>query len=234
MDEMAWVDYGRTEAHLAAGSWDDAIEIGLRAIETAESRALFRIAVRTWFALRPIAGALGRTDLIERAFPVFEEIRGSTQSPYARVIVGAMDLAFADAGLLPPFVPELEPRLVSFELGYGDPSWFAALEAVVGSWLGAGAFADARTALDQLQASNERRRISQLALSSQALMRSWLLLAEGDTAAAAGEAERALETRAPWWRSRSLRALGEAGAGTSQTLAEAAALERSLGIEPSS
>ena len=49
-----------------------------------------------------------------------------------------MELAFADAGLLPPFVPELEPRLTSFELGYGDPSWLAALEAIVGSWLAAG------------------------------------------------------------------------------------------------
>jgi class 3 adenylate cyclase len=233
VDELAWVDYDRTEAHLVAGSWDDAIEVGLRAIEAAESRALFRIAVRTWFALRPIARARGRTDLIERAFPVFEGIRGSTQSPYARVIVGAMELAFADAGLLPAFVPELEPRLASFELAYGDPSWLASLEAVVGSWLGAGALADARTALDRLRASSEGRRTSQLVRASQALMQSRLLLAEGDATAAAAEAERALETRAPWWRSQALRALAATGAGTAQTLTEAAALERSLGIEAS-
>ena len=233
VDEAAWVDYGRTEAHLAAGSWDDAIEVGLRAIEAAERRSLFRIAVRSWFALRPIARARGRTDLIERAFPVFEEIRSSSPSPYARVIVGAMDLAFADAGLLPPFLPELEPRLASFELGYGDPSWLAALEAVVESWLDAGVLADARVALDRLGASNERRRTSQLAQASYALMRSRLLLAEGDAAAAAREAERALVTRAPWWRSRALRALAAADATRAEALAEAAALERSLGIEPS-
>jgi len=64
-------------------------------------------------------------------------------------------------------------------------------------------------------------------------MWSRLLLAEGDAAGAAAEAERALDTRAPWWRSRALRALAAAGAGTTETLAEAAALERSLGIEPS-
>jgi class 3 adenylate cyclase len=233
VDEMAWVDYDRTEAHLVAGSWDDAIEVGLRAIEAAESRALFRIAVRTWFALRPIARARGRMDLIERAFPVFEEVRGSSQSPYARVIVGAMELAFADAGLLPPFVPELEPRLTSFELGYGDPSWLAALEAIVGSWLAAGALADARTALDRLRASNVSRRTSRLARASHALMWSRLLLAEGGAAAAAAEAERALDTEAPWWRAQALRALVATGGGTAETLAEAAALERSLGIEPS-
>ena len=174
--------------------------VGLRAIEAAEARALFRIAVRTWFALRPIAQARGRTDLIERAFPVFDGIRGSSQSPYARVIVAAMELAFAEAGLRPAFVPELEPRLASFDLGYGDPSWIAALEAVVESWLDAGAVADARTALDRLRASIEGKRLSQLALASQALMRSRLLLAEGDAAAAAAEAERALDTDAPWWR----------------------------------
>jgi hypothetical protein len=63
-------------------------------------------------------------------------------------------------------------------------------------------------------------------------MRSWLLLAEGDATVAATEAERALESRAPWWRSRALRALAAAGAGTTETLAEAAALERALGLEP--
>jgi hypothetical protein len=231
-DELAWVDYERAEAHLVAGSWDDSIAIGLRAIEAAEARALFRIAVRTWFALRPIAQARGRTDLIERAFPVFDGIRGASESPYARVIVGAMELAFAEAGLQPAFVPELEPRLASFDLGYGDPSWLAALEAMVESWLGAGAVADARTALERLRASVEGKYLSKLGLSSHALMWSRLLLAEGDATASAAEARRALDTAAPWWRSRALRALAKAGAASPEELAEADALERSLGIEP--
>jgi class 3 adenylate cyclase/tetratricopeptide (TPR) repeat protein len=231
-DEVAWVDYERTEAHLVTGSWDEAITVGLRAVEAAEARDSFRIAVRAWFTLRPIATARGRTDLIERAFPVFERIRGSTQSPYALVIVAAMELAFAEEGLMPRFVPELEPRLASFDLGYGEPSWAAALEAVVGSWLDAGALTEARTALDRLEASMEGKQVSQLSLASQALMRSRLLLAEGDATGAAAEAEKALETRAPWWRSRALRALAAAGAGTAERVAEAAALERSLGVEP--
>ena len=230
--EAVWVDFEHAEAHLVAGSWDDALAFGLRAIEAAEERNLSRLAVRSWFALRPIAQARRRTDLIERAFPLFERIRGSSQSPYARVVVGAMELAFAEAGLQPTFVPELEPRLASFDLGYGDPSWLAAVEAVVGAWLDAGALAEARTALDRLRAASEGKNLSKLALASQALLRSRLALAEGDAAEAAVEAERALQTQAPWWRALALRALEAAGAATPEALAEAAALEQTLGVEP--
>jgi class 3 adenylate cyclase/tetratricopeptide (TPR) repeat protein len=233
VESAAWTEYSRTEAHLAAGSWDDALVVGLRAIETAEERNFLRVGVRTWFTLRPIARARSRTDLIERALPLFDRMRGSSDSPYARIMVAAMDLAFAEAGLLPSFVPALEPRLPSFSLGYGEPSWMAALEAIVQSWLDAGALAEARTALDRLQAAVEGKRVSSLTRSSQALMLSRLLLAEGDAAAAAAEAERALDTRAPWWRSQALRALAVAGAASPEALAEAEALERSLGIEPS-
>jgi hypothetical protein len=229
--EAAWTDFERAEAHLVAGTWDDALAVGLRAIEAAEERSLSRVAVRTWFALRPIAQARRRADLIERAFPLFERIRGSSDSPYARVIVGAMELAFAEAGLQPAFVPELEPRLASFDLAYSDPSWIAAVETVVGSWLDSGALVEARTALDRLRAAAEGRKRSRLALASQALLCSRLRLAEGDRAEASVEAERALQTQAPWWRARALRALAEAGAAPAEALAEAAALERSLGIE---
>ena len=142
-----------------------------------------------------------------------------------------MNLAFAEAGLLPRFVPELEPRLASFDLGYGDPSWLAALEAVVDAWLDAGAPAEARIALERLRASTEGKHVSKLALASHALMWSRLLLAEGDAPAAAAEAERALDTKAPWWRLQALRALAATGTASTETLAEAAALERLLGIE---
>jgi class 3 adenylate cyclase/tetratricopeptide (TPR) repeat protein len=228
VEAAAWTEYSRVEVHLAAGTWDDALAVGLRAIEAAEERNLLRVAVRIWFTLRPIALARGRTDLLERAFPLFERLRGSSDSPYARIMVAAMDLAFAEAGLLPSFVPELSQRLPAFTLGYGEPSWIAGLEAVVQTWLDAGAPDEARIALDGLQAAIEGKQVSQLALASQALMRSRLLRAEGDPAAAAAEAERALDTRAPWWRARALRALG-----TPEAVAEAEALERSLGIEPS-
>jgi len=65
-------------------------------------------------------------------------------------------------------------------------------------------------------------------------MSSRLLLAEGDPTGAAAEAEKALETRSPWWRARALRTFAATGAAPEDALAEAAALERSLGIEPSS
>jgi hypothetical protein len=230
VEDAAWNDYARTEAHLVAGTWDDALAAGLRAIEAGEARNLFRVCVRSWFALRPIALARGRTDLIERAFPLFESTRGRSDSPYARVISTAMDLAFAKAGLLPAFVPELEPRLASFDLAYDDPSWLAAVEAVVGSWLDTGSLAEARTALDRFRAAVEDKNMAGLAFASQAFLRSRLLLAEGDVAAAAAEVARALETRAPWWRLRALRTLEAAGAASGEALEEAAKLERSLGI----
>ena len=234
VEDALWTDFARTEAHLVAGSWDDGLAVGLRAIEAAEERSMHRVAVRSWFALRPIAQARRRSDLIERAFPLFEGIRGMSDSPYVRVIVTGMDLAFAEAGLLPAFVPELEPRLASFDLVYDDPSWLAAAEAVVGSWLDAGALAEARTALDRFRAAAERGNMARLAFASEALMRSRLLLAEGDPTGAAAEAEKALETRSPWWRARALRTFAATGAAPEDALAEAAALERSLGIEPSS
>jgi hypothetical protein len=234
VEDAAWNDFARAEAHLVAGTWDDALEVGLRAIEAGEARDLFRVCVRSWFALRPIVLARRRTDLIERAFPLFEATRGRSDSPYARVISTAMDLAFAETGLLRAFVPELEPRLASFDLAYDDPSWLAAVEAVIGSWLDTGALVEARTALDRFRAAAEDKNMARLAFTSQALLRSQLLLAEGDPAGAAAEAESALETRAPWWRLRALRALAAAGGATPQAFAEVEALERSLGIEPSS
>ena len=145
-----------------------------------------------------------------------------------------MDLAFAEAGLLPPFVPELEPRLASFDLGYGDPSWLAALEAIVDSWLAAGALADARTALERLRASSEgKHRVE----AGACLARAHVVAAAARRGRRDGRRRRGAsgrsDTEAPWWRSQALRALAAAGAAPAEALAEAAALERSLGIEPS-
>jgi hypothetical protein len=72
--------------------------------------------------------------------------------------------------------------------------------------------------------------MARLAFASEALLRARLLLAEGDPARAAVEAESALESSSPWWRVRALRALEAAGAASDDALEEAAELERSLGI----
>jgi hypothetical protein len=85
-------------------------------------------------------------------------------------------------------------------------------------------------ALDRFRAAAVSRNMARLAFASQALLRSRLLLAEGDPGGAAVEAESALETRSPWWRLQSLRVLAAAGAASQAQLAEAVTLERSLGI----
>jgi hypothetical protein len=59
------------------------------------------------------------------------------------------------------------------------------------------------------------------------------VLARGEDCAAEREAERALtllESRAPWWRAKAIRALEQAGAATAPTLKEAATIENGLGI----
>ena len=107
VEGTGWADYGRAEANLSLGDWDAAIATGLEAIAYAEARDLRRIVVRTWFALRPIAVARGRVDLLEQAYPPFAARQGvEPDSFYARIVTTAMHLAFADAGLEPRFVPD--------------------------------------------------------------------------------------------------------------------------------
>ena len=139
VEGTGWATYARTEANLSLGDWDGAISTGLDAIAYAEARDLHRVVVRTWFALRPIAVARGRADLLQQAYPRFAARQGTEpDSFYARIVTTAMHLAFADVGIEPPFVPELETRLPCFDFDHGGPSWLAAVEAVVGSWFDAG------------------------------------------------------------------------------------------------
>ena len=231
VESAGWADYARCEANLSAGRWDDALETGLRAIELAGARSMHRVAVRSWFVLRPLALARGRHDLLERAFPLFEARQGvEPDSPYARIVTTAMHLAFAELGLEPSFVPDLEDRLPAFDLDHGSPSWLAGIETVVGAWLRAGMRDGAEEALDRMRARLGRGPATRLARATEAILRSRLLLARGEREAAATEAAAALGTTSPWWRAKALRALEAAEAASAAQLAEAGLLERSLGL----
>ena len=97
VEGTGWAAYGRTEANLSLGDWDAAIAAGLEAIAYAEARDLRRIVVRTWFALRPIAVARGQVDLLQQGYPPFAARQGlEPDSFYARIVVTAMHLAFAE------------------------------------------------------------------------------------------------------------------------------------------
>jgi hypothetical protein len=231
VEAAGWADHARCEAHFSAGRWDDALAAGLRAIELAEARSMHRVAVRSWFVLRPLVVARGRRDLLERAFARFEARRGAEpDSPYARIVTTAMHLAFAEAGLEPRFVPDVAERLPSFDLDHGTPSWLAGVEAVVDAWLDASLLDDVEAALDRMQARLGRGTPTGLARASEAILRSRLLHARGDGVGAAASASRALDVASPWWRLQALRALEAAGGATAAQLAEAASLEGALGI----
>ena len=226
------MDYARTEALLSIGDWDAAIVTGLDAVAYAEERNLHRLAVRTWFALRPIAVARGTTDLLERAYPRFAARQGlEPDSFYARIVTTAMHLAFADVGLEPRFVPPLEPRLPSFEMEHGSPSWLAAVEAVVAAWLAVGDLDGVDAALTRMRATFVRAPPTGLAVSTEALLRARVLAQRGAIPEAIAAARAAREVRAPWWRAKAARLVGEL-AGDTHALREAEQFEARLGLAP--
>jgi tetratricopeptide (TPR) repeat protein len=232
LEGRGWADYLRAEAHLSAGRWDEAIEAGLSAIELGETYDYHRVVVRSWFVLLPIASAQGREDLIRQALPRFESRRGrEPDSHYARIVATAVHLHFAAAGLIPPFVPEVAERLPSFDLDQAGPSWLAGVETVVGTWLQVGDYDGTQQALDRMRARLEVGTSTGLARGVEALLRARLLLGRDEAENAAAQANNALAViRAPWWRSKALRVLEQAGAAEPVQLEEARSIEAHLGI----
>ncbi|MGZ4418258.1 MAG: ATP-binding protein, partial [Gaiellaceae bacterium] len=232
LEGRGWADYLRAEALLSAGRWDEALEAGLTAIELGETYDYHRVVVRSWFVLLPIASAQERGDLIQQAFPRFESRRGrEPDSYYARIVSTAVHLHFAAAGLIPPFVPEVAERLPSFDLDHSGPSWLAGVETVVGAWLHAGDHDGTQQALDRMSARLEVGRATGLARGVEALLRARLLLGRDEAENAAAQANGALAViRAPWWRSKAIRVLEQAGAAEPAQLKEARSIEAHLGI----
>jgi class 3 adenylate cyclase/tetratricopeptide (TPR) repeat protein len=231
VEQTAWCDYVLTEAALAAGRWDDALESGLRAIALGEERGFIRVVYRSWSVLTPIALARGRAELFRQArqrFPVWGE-PGPSDSTFARVMVTAIQLRLAAAGLEPPFVPEVEWLLPSFDLGHGGPSWLASIETVVESWLAAGEHEGAARALDRMLPGLETR----LACAVEALLRARLESVRKHPVEAAEEARRALSLlgeNGPWWRAKAIRQLENVGKADADLVAVAGELEGWLGI----
>ena len=232
VEMAAWCDYGRAEAQFCAGRWDEAIEAGLQAVEAGEAHDFHRVVVRSWFVLLPIARARGCADLVTRGYPRFATRRDLEQpSPYARIVSTAAHLHFAAQGLEEAFVPDIQERLVSFDLDHAGPSWLASVDTVVGTWLNVGDLDSAEFALDRMRTRNAQGS-SQLGRATEAILRARLLALRGD-AEAAGEAERvlaALGDRAPWWRRKAIRVLEDVGAASAALAREARAIDAQLGL----
>ncbi len=234
-EALAWIDYGRTEAGLVSGEWTAALEAALRGLERAEQNAYHRAAVRTWFAVVPIVFAQARADLMERGFRWWQQRDRSFSaptSPYARIMRAAMELRFAAAGFLPPFVPEPVPLMESFAAAQEHlPSWIAASETVLLTWLRVGELDAVREALQRW--SEGRFTASPLAHGAEALVRARLLQAEdADSIAAAEAARHALDlfrvARALWWIVNAIQVLEGIGKSTTELTREARVISRRL------
>src|SRR5215218_3532420 len=232
-EALAWSHYGSVELGLVSGQWDRAVAAGRRALEIGVANGYDRPVVRTWSAVLPIAAARRDTALLdEGARWLTERFREpENPSPYARIMMAARRLDIASAGLGPRIVPGVEERLASFALPYATPSWLAALEAVVESWLAAGELDGVERCLDEMRATAGRTAL--LRRGTEALLRARLRAARGESGAgegALGALEDFRACSAPWWIAKALHMRTVVGEASSGERAELARIEGELGI----
>ena len=234
-EQVAWCHYASTEVAFITGDWDAAWGSGLRALEISEQHAYHRSIVRTWFALTAIAHAQRRTDEMARAFAWFDPRRNTfPDSPFGRMMHGAVDARAAAFGLCPEFVAP-NSFLDAWNEAPGLPSWYAATEIVVDGWLNAGRNELVTAAVARMREWEQLPLTSPLARASADLVQARLQRAAGDASAARSLAERSLgfarTVGAPWWIVKALRARQMAGEPLSaQELDEATAIERRMGL----
>ena len=236
-EETGWIRYLEAEAGFVSGDWAAAREAGVRAIDLGEANAYYRLTVRTLHVLIPIAVVQGDRALLERAARWYKGLEGKFEfpdSPYSRVIRSAQDIELAAAGLWEPYVPEVGPRLASFDDDPSGPSWSAAVDRILRSWLDAGMVEGAAEALGVMRKAVERSvSISSLGRGSWRLLQARLAEAKSEASEAGEHARAALaefrSVGAPWWMAKAIRLLERTGSANSELLAEVAGIERRLG-----
>jgi class 3 adenylate cyclase len=233
-ERLAWIGQARCELELEAGDWPLARAEAIRALDLAEERGYDRAAVRTWFAIMPIADACADTDLLRRAATWFQERRQAfPSSPYGTLNRTAIELRLASAGLGPS--PDLDPALLldGFEQVENAAGWLASIERIVDGWLAEGRLEVAAEGIRRY-AAVALPDVSPLLAASRALVQGRLTkhrAQPGEATAAARAALAAARTAgAPWWISQSLRLLDELGSGSATEHEEAIGIERTLGI----
>lgn len=236
-EDLAWIDYLRSEAGFVSGDWDAALGAGRRAIEVGERNAYHRAVVRAWHVVLPIAELRGERELITHAHRWFEARRHSfPDSPYARLMQWVFETRFIRAGLSPMTLPDPDRLLPSFESEPGGPSLLSAIEDVVEAWLAAGELDAVRGALERTdRALAAAPDASSLARGCATYLRTRLTVAQGS---GGGDVERlarlALESfrhgSAPWWIAKSLRVLEAAGLASDDESAELRDIRQRLGL----
>jgi hypothetical protein len=235
-EDGGWVDYVTTEAAFVIGSWDEALATGLRVVQLGEANAYLRLTVRTLHVLIPIAAVRGRRDVLERAAAWYRGLEGKFEfpdSPYSRIIRAAQDVELAAHGLWEPYLPDVEPRIASFDDPSG-PSWSAALDRVFRGWVEAGELDGPGRALAHMTEALPRfPKVTSLGLGTYQLMRGRLAAARGDAGETVIAGRSALDhfrlSSVPWWMAKAIRLLERVGASDAALREEVAQIERHLG-----
>lgn len=233
-EEVAWASYAATEVQFVLGDWDAAWRSGLEALEIAEAHDYHRPIVRTWSVLTAMAHAQGRVAELERAHDWFDPRRAMfPDSPFGRIMHGAVDVRAAARGLRESFVSDAS-LLDGFSEAPGLPSWLAAAEEIVGEcWIDGQQLDLATRAVELLR--RWQAMTSPLGLASIDLLDARLRLALGDSPAAISLAREALARAtsigAAWWQVRALRLLAAQDAATADELDRAQRLAAQLSLE---
>lgn len=241
-EQLAWIGLARAANALEHGGWDAGVAAARAGLELSVRLRYDRAAVRTWFALTPMADARGDRATLERAAAWFVEHAASfPHSPYGVVQHAGVDLRLADAGLGALPALDDETLLAGLALEDDSPEWLAAVERIIEAALVVDGPDAARAMAERLPVVGPDGSRS-LVHASRALVGSHVAESEaqvgrfapsfgGTAAALARDALRhAREARAPWWISRAIRRLGKLGAASPAELDEASAIERELGI----
>ena len=239
-EELAWTNYARVELRLLAGAWDEAVAAGLDALGLAEPNGYRRAAIRTYYALLPIAAARGEDELVRRAYQFSERARPhfpAVPGPWARVMSTAADLHFGALGLARTarYPVDEDACLPAFDDAAVLPSWCAAVEVLFESWLRADQAERVQEALDRAE------RATQVANAVSLLWRAAIPLEQARVHLATGVEPRAVacareavtrirELGAWWWLAKGLRLLDDLDAAPADGVTELVTIERRLGI----
>jgi class 3 adenylate cyclase/tetratricopeptide (TPR) repeat protein len=198
-EQAGWADYARCETLWVLGRWDEALAVGVRALDVAERFSYGRLAFRTFMILLPMAAVRGDAALADRWgawWAVAEAQFPPNPSAYGRMLRGAYLVWLSQARGEPVVTPADD--LVDAVIPMINPHFLAATETVVRAWLDAGRTDLARAATDRLVEVAVGEQIPPLVHVSIDLLRGWL----GDADAARRAVDGAREASAPWWESR--------------------------------
>lgn len=233
-EQLGWAEYTRAEIGMMLGEWGVADAAARRAIVLAETYAYTRVAVRTWFALAPMADARGDRLTLERAARYFSDHAADfPDSPYGRLMHGGIDVILRRAGLIPESTIPFEHLRVSFEQDVDGATGTEAVWRILAAWIEAGRWGDVEAAVERIRDGFPSFPTTDLVRGAIDVVEGSLCLrrSEGDAASKLRSGLGRLRTmRATWWIRRALRLLEVAGAATAAEIAEAAAIESRLGV----